>query len=74
MELSTEQQKFIDENFSQMPDLIELTRATFLDDTLDGRTKEGRAVRKYLVDNNLEYKTTKAEKENNSLLYTLIPT
>jgi len=65
MELSTEQQKFIDENFSQMPDLIELTRATFLDDTLDGRTKEGRAVRKYLVDNNLEYKTTKAEKVGN---------
>tara|TARA_R100000808_G_scaffold25056_1_gene61036 strand:+ start:4061 stop:5110 length:1050 start_codon:yes stop_codon:yes gene_type:complete len=62
MDLTTDQQKFIDENFSQMPDLIELTRATFMDNSLDGRTKEGRAVREYLTRQELDYKTTKVEK------------
>ena len=58
MELSEEQQNFIDDNFHKIPDLIELTRAVFKDGTIDGRSKEGRAVRKYLSDNNVKYKTT----------------
>ena len=62
MDLTKDQKLFIDENFSQLPDLIELTRAAFMDDGLDGRTKEGRAVREYLAQKDLNYKTTKAEK------------
>ena len=62
MALNPEQKKFIDDNFAKTPDLIELTRATFMDDKLDGRTKEGRAVREYLVERGLDYKTTKVEK------------
>ena len=62
MKLNKEQQEFIKNNFLDIPDLIELTRQVFKDDTLDGRTKEGRAVRAYLVESNLEYNTTKKEK------------
>ena len=62
MDLSPDQKLFIDEHFSQTPDLIELTRAAFMDDSLDGRTKEGRAVRKYLSEKDMDYRTTKVEK------------
>ncbi len=63
MKLTEEQQNFIRENYMLISDLIELTRQVFNDNTLDGRTKEGRAVRKYLVDNDLEYKTTEKQKK-----------
>lgn len=59
--LTEDQEKFIDDNFHKIPDLIELTRAVFKDGTIDGRSKEGRAVRKYLADNDVKYKTTKKE-------------
>lgn len=63
MKLTQEQKDFISQNCMLISDLIELTRRTFNDDTLDGRTKEGRAVRKFLVDNNLTYSTTEKQKE-----------
>ena len=59
MKLSEEQKKFIDENFQKMPDLIELTRAAFKNGKIDGRSKEGRAVREYLASKEIQYKTTK---------------
>lgn len=62
MKLTEQQQKFITDNADKISDLIELTRQTFNNEKLDGRTKEGRAVRKFLVDNNLKYKTTEKEK------------
>jgi len=62
MNLTEEQKEFIRNNYNIISDLIELTRRTFDDDSLDGRTKEGRAVRQYLVSNDLEYSTTKKEK------------
>lgn len=62
MNLSEEQKEFIRNNYNIVSDLIELTRRTFDDDSLDGRTKEGRAVRQYLVSNDLKYSTTKKEK------------
>ncbi len=58
MKLSKEQEEFITDNFHKIPDLIELTRAVFKDGTIDGRSKEGRAVRKYLADSQIKYKTT----------------
>ena len=61
--LTQEQKDFIVENKDTITDLIELTRATFSDDTLDGRTKEGRAVRKFLVDENIGFNTTQHEKK-----------
>lgn len=61
MELSEEQKKFIDENANKIKNLIDLTKQCFEDDTLDGRSKQGRAVRKYLVENCIDYKTTGRE-------------
>jgi hypothetical protein len=58
--LTEDQKKFIDSNVSRIPDLIELTRATFMNESLDGRTKEGRAVRAYLIEKGESFNTTKA--------------
>lgn len=46
------------ENSARVPDLIELTQQCFSRNDLDGRSREGRAVRKFLADNSIEYKTT----------------
>ena len=58
--LSDEQKSFIDNNISKITDLIEMTRAVFMDESLDGRTKEGRAVRAYLIKKGEQFSTTKA--------------
>lgn len=70
MSLTNEQKKFIDENFHEIPDLIALTRATFKDGTIDGRSKQGRSVREYLASRDIKYKTTK-KKESKPILLTL---
>ena len=65
MKLNDEQKEFIKNNFNNIPDLIELTRRVFNDDSLDGRTKEGRAVRDFLAKHKINYKTTQKEKREN---------
>ena len=62
MKLTADQKSFIRENHASMPDLIELTRATFMDNKIDGRSKEGRAVRAFLVNEKIDFKTTKHPK------------
>ena len=58
MDLSKEQKEFLRENAARVPDLIDLTRQCFDRKDLDGRSKEGRAVRRFLAENAIEYKTT----------------
>tara|TARA_R110000824_G_scaffold126876_2_gene286602 strand:- start:1529 stop:2575 length:1047 start_codon:yes stop_codon:yes gene_type:complete len=65
MNLTAEQKDFIRANHAEMPDLIELTKATFTDDTIDGRSKEGRAVRAFCVSEKLDFQTTKHKKVKN---------
>lgn len=60
--LSDLQKEFINQNYKNTPDLILLTRGVFDDDCLDGRTKEGRAVREYMIEKGLSFKTTKHAK------------
>ena len=62
LQLTSAQKQFIDENCNKILDLIELTRATFMNDQLDGRTKEGRAVREYLVEQGTTYRTREHQK------------
>jgi hypothetical protein len=57
MKLNDEQKKFIRDNFKNTPDLLELTRALFKRDDIDGRSKEGRVVRKFLAEEDLDYQT-----------------
>ena len=59
MSLTQEQKDYIKNNAAKVSNLNELTQKCFRDDDLDGRTKEGRAVRKYLLENNIDYKTTR---------------
>tara|TARA_R110000772_G_scaffold4303_2_gene15119 strand:- start:14266 stop:15339 length:1074 start_codon:yes stop_codon:yes gene_type:complete len=62
LNLTDEQKMFLQDNFEEFPDLNELTKKCFEDDALDGRSKEGRAVRAFLQNEGLEYKTTQHEK------------
>ena len=43
----TQEQKILFRKTALISDLIELTREHSADDSLDGRTKEGRAVKKF---------------------------
>ena len=52
--LSEDQKDFIKNNYKEVAELSELTRLVFDQDGLDGRSKQGRAVRKFMVDNGLE--------------------
>ena len=61
MELSEEQKKKILDNCEKM-NLLNLTRIIFNDETLDGRSNEGRLVKEFLANQNKVVKTTKHEK------------
>ena len=62
IDLSKEQKKFIDDNYRDICNLNELTCAAFMSEELDGRSKEGRAVRAYMAEKDYKYNTTKAKK------------
>ena len=64
MDLTDEQKEYIKNNVAKVANLNELTQKCFRDDDLDGRTKEGRAVRKYLIENNIDYKTTRRKPQD----------
>lgn len=58
MEITEEQRRVILENADKIADLTELTKLVFPEkENIDGRSKEGRAVRKFLLDNNMQYET-----------------
>lgn len=46
----------------EFPDLNTITRKFFNDENLDGRTKQGIAIRSLLASNKIQYKTSKYEK------------
>ena len=61
-ELTDEQKKLIAENYKSIPDLTRLTQIVSGDDTIDGRSKIGRSIRKFMVDQGLNYQTSKHSK------------
>lgn len=61
LELTQEQKDFVIDNFQKTQNLNDLTRLCFKNDKLDGRSKEGRAIRAFLANNNFNYKTTAKE-------------
>jgi len=61
-ELTQEQKDQIIDEFKNDPNIINITRKVFDDDKLDGRSKQGRMVIKFLAENGLKVKTTKHEK------------
>ncbi len=62
IEITPEMQKIILENWSKKK-LDEVVRMCFNDESLDGRSKQGRAVRDWIVKNGLKVKTSKVEKK-----------
>lgn len=58
LSLTEEQKDLIRATFSTITDLNELVRAAFGNSQLDGRSKEGRLVRKFLIDQGLSFSTT----------------
>lgn len=62
IQLTDHQKEFILNIFKDDPNIINITREVFGDDSLDGRSKEGRAVSKFLAKNGMKARTTKKEK------------
>lgn len=61
MTLSSEQKQRVDELFEESPDIIWITQQLFDDDSIDGRSKEGRAIKAYLGSKGKKHNTTKSE-------------
>lgn len=68
--LSEEQKKFILENFDKHPEILWLTRNTFKDEKLDGRSKEAKEIKAFLRKNGLKHKTTKFVKTKPEIKFT----
>ena len=62
IDLSEEQKQKILEEFRKDPSIINITRIVFNNNDLDGRSKEGRSVIKFLAKNGLKIQTTRHEK------------
>jgi hypothetical protein len=62
IDLSDIQKEKILEEFEKNPNIIDITKIVFDDDSLDGRSKEGRSVTKFLAENGLKVQTTKHQK------------
>lgn len=63
MTLTEEQKEIVRETYKKSTDLNEIVRAAFQNPSLDGRSKEGRLVRKYMIDAGLKFKTTRRAKK-----------
>ena len=58
MELNEQQKQIILDNGSEITDLTELTKLAFPDkQNIDGRSKEGRAVRAFMLESGINYET-----------------
>ena len=64
LELTETQKDRIRELALNVSDLSRLTREVFEDDSLDGRTREGRAIRAYLAQQEIEYSTRHVGKKD----------
>tara|TARA_Y100000590_G_scaffold143436_1_gene164667 strand:+ start:36745 stop:37803 length:1059 start_codon:yes stop_codon:yes gene_type:complete len=63
-ELTEDQKAFIKENAPIIGDLSKLTKDVFMDDSLDGRTREGRLVRKFMKEAGIDYSTRHISKKD----------
>lgn len=70
MQLTEDQKEYILNNYESTPDLKLLTRGAFKNDELEGRHKEGRAVRKFLVENHIDFNTASTVTKVKEILLT----
>ena len=62
MNLLPSQELQIQEILKRTTDLNEIVQTVFQDVSLDGRSKQGRLIREYLITNRVKFKTTRREK------------
>ena len=67
-ELTKEQEQLIRNNYKSISDLTRLTQMVSGDETLDGRSKIGRAIRKFMVAQGLDYATSTHQKVDDVVL------
>lgn len=63
IELTPEMKSEIHRIYNETPDLLIITRKVFKDESLDGRSLQGRMVREFLVGQGLKYRTTKKQEK-----------
>lgn len=63
MNLTDEQKQKVQTAFAQSPDLNEIVKYVFDNPLLDGRSKEGREIRKYMVTAGMKFNTARREKK-----------
>lgn len=64
MILTDEQEQLIKDTYRTTTDLNEITRSVFENPEIDGRSKEGRLIRSYMIETGLKFKTaTRVKKE-----------
>jgi hypothetical protein len=63
MSLSEEQKEAVKSAYRKNTDLNEIVKEVFNDPTLDGRSKEGRLIRSYMIEVGLKFKTRGREKQ-----------
>jgi hypothetical protein len=63
MNLTDEQKEKVQTAFAQSPDLNEIVKYVFDNPLLDGRSKEGREIRKYMVTAGMKFNTARREKK-----------
>ena len=66
--LTEEQKQLIRNNYKAISDLTRLTQMVSGNETLDGRSKIGRAIRKFMVEQGLNYETTVHRKVDDIVL------
>ena len=66
--LTEEQKQLIRNNYKAISDLTRLTQMVSKDEALDGRSKIGRAIRKFMVEQGLNYETTVHRKVDDIVL------
>ena len=64
MNLTEEQKEFIIKEAKNNTNLNELTQKCFKNESLDGRSKEGRLIRQFLIENEIKFATTRRPKKD----------
>jgi hypothetical protein len=67
MNLTEKNKQFLLANCNEINSLTELTQKCFENESLDGRSKQGRLVRKFLIENQIAFDTSRKEKKEEIL-------
>lgn len=68
MNLTDEQKEKVKAAYKKSPDLNEIVRTVFDNPELDGRSKEGRAIRSYMIQTNMKFNTVRRLKKDGIVL------